>query len=299
MPGGGLLNLTNNVVYERLAPGVLDELKCVTPRDDKGRRKHKYFDDDVPIATALRKCVVLGGRSGSEELRDWATRGLQGYYGQDDLPEYRVITAPLTVDGFAGNVHVQRQAEDGGRRAEVGRTSPLATTTKADLVLPMVECERQSLVEAERRLKAANDAMNSTPTEAPTDAMLDFQNAFREAVTKRISEAGRLAEVNQALRELFSAFAIHETAYEWWPTVDEGHPLTGRPVPTKDIIVQPFLKPSVAGALDPTVREAWRRRAAGWRPKIITSSEPPPVQALSAQNPRPSAPDGNMQHSHE
>jgi hypothetical protein len=36
-------NLTNDIVYKRLAPGVLDELKTVTPRDEKGRRKHKYF----------------------------------------------------------------------------------------------------------------------------------------------------------------------------------------------------------------------------------------------------------------
>ncbi|MCE5323712.1 P63C domain-containing protein [bacterium] len=35
--------LTNDLVYERLAPGVLDELKRLTPKDDKGRRKHKYF----------------------------------------------------------------------------------------------------------------------------------------------------------------------------------------------------------------------------------------------------------------
>jgi hypothetical protein len=34
--------LTNDIVYERLAPGVLDELKRKTPRDDKGRRKYKY-----------------------------------------------------------------------------------------------------------------------------------------------------------------------------------------------------------------------------------------------------------------
>ena len=34
--------LTNYLVYERLAPGVLDELKRITPRDDKGRLKHKY-----------------------------------------------------------------------------------------------------------------------------------------------------------------------------------------------------------------------------------------------------------------
>ncbi len=35
--------LTSNIVYERLAPGVLNELKRITPRDEKGRRKHKFF----------------------------------------------------------------------------------------------------------------------------------------------------------------------------------------------------------------------------------------------------------------
>jgi hypothetical protein len=41
---------TNNIVYKRLAPKVLDELRRVTPRDDKGRLKHKLFQhltDDV------------------------------------------------------------------------------------------------------------------------------------------------------------------------------------------------------------------------------------------------------------
>jgi hypothetical protein len=32
--------LTNDLVYARLAPGVLDELRRITPRDDKGRLKH-------------------------------------------------------------------------------------------------------------------------------------------------------------------------------------------------------------------------------------------------------------------
>jgi hypothetical protein len=36
-------HLTNDIVYRRLAPGVLDELKKVTPKDEEGRRKHKYF----------------------------------------------------------------------------------------------------------------------------------------------------------------------------------------------------------------------------------------------------------------
>jgi hypothetical protein len=36
-------HLTNDIVYKRLAPGVLKELKNVTPRDHAGRRKHKLF----------------------------------------------------------------------------------------------------------------------------------------------------------------------------------------------------------------------------------------------------------------
>ena len=36
-------HLTNDIVYKRLAPGILDELRTVTPRDANGRRRHKYF----------------------------------------------------------------------------------------------------------------------------------------------------------------------------------------------------------------------------------------------------------------
>lgn len=34
--------LTNDIIYRRLAPGVLAELQNVTPRDDNGRRRHRY-----------------------------------------------------------------------------------------------------------------------------------------------------------------------------------------------------------------------------------------------------------------
>lgn len=43
-------HLTNDLVYARLAPGVLDELRRRTPRDDKGRLKthlHRRLTDDV------------------------------------------------------------------------------------------------------------------------------------------------------------------------------------------------------------------------------------------------------------
>ncbi len=37
--------LTINLVYDRLAPGVVDELKRLNPKDSKGRRKHKMFQN--------------------------------------------------------------------------------------------------------------------------------------------------------------------------------------------------------------------------------------------------------------
>ena len=42
--------LTNDLIYSRLAPGVLDELRRVTPRDEKGRLKthlHRRLTEDV------------------------------------------------------------------------------------------------------------------------------------------------------------------------------------------------------------------------------------------------------------
>jgi hypothetical protein len=36
-------------VYKRLAPNVLEELQKRTPRDDKGRLKHRLFQHLTPI----------------------------------------------------------------------------------------------------------------------------------------------------------------------------------------------------------------------------------------------------------
>ena len=67
------------------------------------------LNDSVSVATALRKCVSLGGRSGSEALRDWATRELQGYTPEDDLPSYRIVPAPFLIDAVRGNMQITGQ----------------------------------------------------------------------------------------------------------------------------------------------------------------------------------------------
>ncbi len=72
------------------------------------------LDDGVPVSTVLRKCIALGGKSGSVELRDWATRELKGYSIDDDLPEYRVVPAPILIDAFVGNGQVTGQPISAG-----------------------------------------------------------------------------------------------------------------------------------------------------------------------------------------
>jgi hypothetical protein len=70
------------------------------------------LNDEVPLATALRKCVALGGLAGSEQLRDWASRELRGYFDDEEgaeLPTYRIVSAPLLVDGIVGNYKVTGQ----------------------------------------------------------------------------------------------------------------------------------------------------------------------------------------------
>ena len=67
-------HLTNDIVYKRLAPGVLEELRRLTPKTKSGHRKHKYFQrltDDVghPKLREHLASVITLMRVSS----DWAT----------------------------------------------------------------------------------------------------------------------------------------------------------------------------------------------------------------------------------
>jgi len=52
------------------------------------------------LAPLLRRCITLGGVTGSESLREWATSELMGYSDGDELPDYRRAAAPLVLDAF-------------------------------------------------------------------------------------------------------------------------------------------------------------------------------------------------------
>lgn len=98
--------LTNDIVYKRLAPGVLEELKRVTPRNDDGRPKAKYFQSLTnntgypKLREHLGKVVML--MQLSKDYNDFKAK-LEIY-----LP---VHTPQLTL----GLEHSGPQPDDGGQ----------------------------------------------------------------------------------------------------------------------------------------------------------------------------------------
>jgi hypothetical protein len=74
-----------------------------------------------PLADALRKCVILGGQAGSTDLREWALRELKGYFGEDEVPAYRTVAAPILADATTGNAIVRDQRLSTSQLPDVAR----------------------------------------------------------------------------------------------------------------------------------------------------------------------------------
>ncbi|GAA4760220.1 hypothetical protein GCM10023350_53080 [Nocardioides endophyticus] len=58
--------------------------------------------NDSPVAPTLRRCILLGGRAGSSELRDWASQELHGHKDDASLPDYRRVPAPIYINATVG-----------------------------------------------------------------------------------------------------------------------------------------------------------------------------------------------------
>ena len=52
------------------------------------------LDDSTAVSSLLQKVIVLGGKAGSEKMRDWARQELNGY-AHSDIPQYRKLRVPL------------------------------------------------------------------------------------------------------------------------------------------------------------------------------------------------------------
>jgi hypothetical protein len=55
-------------------------------------------DESSDLPSLLRRCITLGGVTGSSSLRQWASSELTGYSNDDALPAYRTAAAPLVLD---------------------------------------------------------------------------------------------------------------------------------------------------------------------------------------------------------
>ena len=66
-------------------------------------------DPESDVPSLLRLCIKLGSETSTERLREWASLELKGYGSDDDLPQYRLIGAPLQLDGILGNTYVRRK----------------------------------------------------------------------------------------------------------------------------------------------------------------------------------------------
>lgn len=99
IPSRGLSSPRARMVAVSTSDSLLDQIE----RD--------VLDEGASLAGALRKCLALGGESGSEELRDWATLELQGYKDLEKtpLPDYRIVPAPLLLDGLNGYTKISNQ----------------------------------------------------------------------------------------------------------------------------------------------------------------------------------------------
>ncbi|MEV0485711.1 hypothetical protein AB0I69_34550 [Streptomyces sp. NPDC050508] len=74
------------------------------------RLEADVLDERRPLAPVLRQVIALGGHAHSDPLRAWALRELRGYEGSDvPIPDYRRISAPLVMDGFAGMYQFKEQ----------------------------------------------------------------------------------------------------------------------------------------------------------------------------------------------
>ena len=108
--------------------------------------------------------------------------------------------------------------------------------------------------------------------------MLDFANALQTAISGRVDARGTMADVNQALRELFTCFKVHEV-----PGVDR---FTG-------ILIQPLLRLGViAPPSDPEI--GWP-----WPALVRPTDDPPPLRWLTPTPPRDPDAERNVPNSQE
>ncbi|SDG69729.1 hypothetical protein SAMN05216553_110295 [Lentzea fradiae] len=67
--------------------------------------------EDRSLTILLQKCLLLGGRSGSDRLRVWARQELNGYFGDGiEVPEHRRVGSIIKVNAVVGYTQITGQS---------------------------------------------------------------------------------------------------------------------------------------------------------------------------------------------
>lgn len=136
---------------------------------DMGKRSllskinHEAIDGD--LSRALRLCLQLGGETGSDKLREWANLELNGYKGQTELPDYRIIHAPLQVDAAKIGGTIQGWTISNWQLPEFARDAITDEVLMMQSAPALIEMEKDARKEGVARLSppGASDESCSGP----------------------------------------------------------------------------------------------------------------------------------------
>lgn len=148
--------------------GHLGTLPAVTNRrheDPLRGLQKRAMNQRHSLTELLREVVALGGRTGSQELMDWARRELDGYEISDELPRYRQATAPLLMDGATSNAHIKGQALAAHSLPDFAHDD---ITNKVDLRMSLAQIEHLA------RTTASHDVVRLSPPGA--DDLVVYMN---------------------------------------------------------------------------------------------------------------------------
>jgi hypothetical protein len=163
-------------------------------------------DHGVPVSSLLQKCIVLGGRAGSEQMRDWARRELNGYVGADTVPEYRHFHAVLmaVITNNAGYQAITQRIHDDVFPDQIGDVIRETVGDIEDVILP------QGISMLEGLASQGTDMHRLVPPWS--SVMADTLNQFNMAPNSRVAEVywsvsnasiqGVLSRIRTALAEL-------------------------------------------------------------------------------------------------
>jgi hypothetical protein len=165
------------------------------------------LDDTVPLSSLLQKCIVLGGKAGSDKLRAWARQELNGYADLPSIPDYRHLRAQvmLVITNRAGYNPLTQPLSESDLRPQ--HREILASTNVELSDVPLggsigeLEAMASSGEDVHKLVPGWADVMLKTLNDHYIDSATSHAASIYWSVS-RVSLQGLLVRVRTALAEL-------------------------------------------------------------------------------------------------